>query len=118
MAYDSAVYRDHCGERRPWSDAERWVLVSLWDGHGKWWDGWAKALPGRTPDAIADQSQVMGLTWKRPRDKWAPEEDALLLRHIMEVSQETGRAPSSVASRVAVLRRSAKRADAERMVTR
>lgn len=42
--------------RRPWSDAERWVLASLWDGHGKWWDGWAKALPGRTPDAIADQA--------------------------------------------------------------
>ena len=104
--------------RRPWSDAERWVLASLWDGHGKWWDGWAKALPGRSPTAIADQAQAMGLTWKRPRDKWTPEEDACLLRHIMEVSQETGRAPGSVASRVAVLRRSAKRADAERMATR
>lgn len=118
MAHDRAGYRDHCAERRPWSDAKRWVLASLWDGHGKWWDGWAKALPGRTPDAIADQAQVMGLTWKRPRDKWAPEEDALLLRHIMEVAQRTGRKPSSVASRVATLRRSAKRADAERMATR
>lgn len=62
--------------RRPWSDAERWVLASLWDGHGKWWDGRAKALPGRTPDAIADQAQVMGLTWKRPREKWTHAEDA------------------------------------------
>lgn len=78
----------------------------------------AKALPGRSPAAIADKASEMGLAWKRQRDKWTPEEDALLLRHIMEVSQETGRAPSSVASRVAGLRRSAKRADAERMVTR
>lgn len=35
MPYDRAGYRDHCAERRPWSDAERWVLASLWEGHGK-----------------------------------------------------------------------------------
>lgn len=51
---------------KPWSDAERWTLAALWDGHGKWWDGWAKALPGRTPDAIADKASEMGLAWKRP----------------------------------------------------
>ena len=104
--------------RRPWSDAERWVLASLWDGHGKWWDGWAKALPGRTPDAIADKASEMGLAWKRPRDKWTPEEDALLLRHVMEVSQRTNRSPSSVAARVRALRDKARAGDGARTLTR
>lgn len=103
---------------KPWSDAERWTLAALWDGHGKWWDGWAKALPGRTPDAIADQAQAMGLAWKRPRDKWTPEEDALLLRHVMEVSQRTNRSPSSVAARVRALRDKARAGDGARTLTR
>lgn len=102
----------------PWTEAERWTLATLWEGHGKWWDGWAKALPGRSPAAIADKASEMGLAWKRPREKWTPEEDALLLRHVMEVAQRTGRKPSSVASRVATLRRVAKRADTERTATR
>lgn len=103
---------------RPWTEAERWTLAALWDGHGKWWDGWAKALPGRGPAAIADKASEMGLAWKRPREKWTPEEDALLLRHVMEVSQRTNRSPSSVAARVCALRNKAKAGDDVRTLTR
>ena len=106
------------GERRPWTDAERWALAALWDGHGKFWDGWADALPGRSPAAIAAQAQLMGLTWKRKREPWTPEEDACVLRCVLDAAQRTGRAPSAVAGRVAALKRRAARSDNERMVAR
>lgn len=51
-----------------WTERERWRLATLLPRHGREWDGWAEALPGRTPDAIEAMARKMGL---RPKPRGA-----------------------------------------------
>lgn len=96
------------GSRRRWTERERWRLATLWPQHGRDWDGWAEALPGRTPDAIEAMARKMGL---RPRPRtgaWTRSEDAVILRDLMRMAQETGRTPGSIVARLVHLKTAAK----------
>lgn len=91
-----------------WTERERWRLATLWPQHGRDWDGWAEALPGRTPDAIEAMARKMRLRPKPRMCAWTRAEETVLLRGLMRMSQETGRTPAAIVARLGHLRTAAK----------
>lgn len=94
-----------------WAERERWRLATLWPRHGRDWDGWAEALPGRTPDAIEAMARKMRLRPKPRRGAWTRAEETVLLRGLMRMSQETGRTPGAIVARLGHLRTAAKQGE-------
>nr|DAI67856.1 MAG TPA: Myb-like DNA-binding domain [Caudoviricetes sp.] len=95
--------------RGRWTERERWRLATLWPRHGRDWEGWAEALPGRTPDAIEAMARKMGLRPKPRRGAWTRAEETVLLRGLMDMARETGRTPGAIVTRLGHLRSAAKR---------
>lgn len=95
--------------RGRWTERERWRLATLWPRHGRDWDGWAEALPGRTPDAIEAMARKMGLRPKPRRGAWTRAEETVLLRGLMDMARKTGRTPGAIVTRLGHLRSAAKR---------
>ena len=91
------------------TERERWRLATLWPRYGRDWDGWAEALPGRTPDAIEAMARKMGLRPKPRRGAWTRAEETVLLRGLMGMARETGRTPGAIVARLGHLRSAAKR---------
>lgn len=94
-----------------WTERERWRLATLWPRHGREWDGWAEALPGRTPDAIEAMARKMGLRPKPRRGAWTRAEETVLLRGLMDMARETGRTPGAIVTRLGHLRSAVKQGE-------
>lgn len=94
-----------------WTERERWRLATLWPRHGRDWEGWAEALPGRTPDAIEAMARKMGLRSKPRRGAWTRAEETVLLRGLMGMARETGRTPGAIVARLGHLRSAAKQGE-------
>lgn len=97
--------------RGRWTERERWRLATLLPRHGREWDGWAEALPGRTLDAIEAMARKMGIRPKPRRGAWTRAEDAVLLRGLMGMARETGRTPGAIVARLGHLRSAAKQGE-------
>ena len=89
-----------------WSDEEKATLRRLWATHGPYWDGWADELPGRSAKAIHSMACKLCLT--KQRNRWTPEEDVKVLKHVVAAAKETGRSPYAVASRLQYLKNHAR----------
>ena len=55
----------------PWRVEELRALVRLYPEHGGAWDGWRKALPGRSRNAIASMAKALGVRKARPAERVA-----------------------------------------------
>lgn len=97
--------------RGRWTERERWRLATLWPRHGRGWEGWAEALPGRTPDAIEAMARKMGLRPKPRRGAWTRAEETVLLCGLMDMARETGRTPGAIVTRLGHLRSAAKQGE-------
>ena len=97
--------------RGRWTERERWRLATLWPRHGREWEGWAEALPGRTIDAIEAMARKMGLRPKPRRGAWTRAEETVLLRGLMGMARETGRTPGAIVARLGHLRTAAKQGE-------
>lgn len=82
------------GRGRPWTDAEDEILRENIDPHGPWWDGWARLLPGRTPNAISARRKKLGIAGPRSNASgpapWTDEQRIGLVEHARAVTKLTG----------------------------
>lgn len=83
----------------PWSDAELEALARLYPEHGGAWDGWRKAIPGRSRNAIVSMAKAVGIHKARPAEKAAA--------MAPEIVAEAGRLYALGASTGEVVRRTA-----------
>ena len=83
----------------PWSADELATLVRLYPEHGGAWDGWRKAIPGRSRSAIASMAKKAGVHKTRPAEKAAA--------MAPEIVAEAGRLYANGATTGEVVRRTA-----------
>lgn len=73
-----------------WTDKELQLVRENYPEHGGDWDGWAAALPGRSPRAIYRKANDMGVFYRGPRKqlgggrRWSPEEEEILKKNYYE----------------------------------
>ena len=89
-----------------WTEAEVDTLRENYRGHGSEWDGWDELLPGRSPAAIRNRAQGMGLT-RQPTGRWSADQDAYLLMQLQVIARRTGHSERQVVARAVRLARSA-----------
>ena len=99
----------------PWTRAELDALRRLYPSHGPRWEGWARLLPGRTPDAMAAMAHKLGCPRRRDALRGFSRADAACAaRHLRAMAEETGRSTSQCALLVSVALAAANERDGNR----
>lgn len=101
---DRGLYGGH--RRGSWTEGEDAALAREYAGHGPSWEGWRELLPGRSPAAIRNRAQGMGLT-RQPTGRWSADQDAYLLTQLQAIARRTGHSERQVVARAVRLARSA-----------
>ena len=99
----------------PWTRAELDALRRLYPSHGRNWDGWARLLPGRTPDAMVAMANKLGCPRLRDALRGFSRADAACAaRHLRAMAEETGHTTSQCAALVGVALAAANERDGNR----